>query len=180
MLQNPPVKLRKLDLSSNALARFPRDIAKLPLQTLCLDVNQFTRIPFDLASSPALVELSMKYNRIGQIPPTVFRCGKLWPCLPELDLSHNPIGRRPSSLADLKALKKVLVAPPPRGGLWWVPDEFVFNNNLYLCLDRNIHHHLRRRIDRRGGSRFAARLAEFPPEAPNALHVHALRRLADA
>ena len=80
--------------SRNQLTALPREICRLPLQTLLVAYNRLASLPEELGRMSALAELDVGCNEVTSLPP---RIGDL-PRLRILDLRNNllvqmPIGK---------------------------------------------------------------------------------------
>lgn len=93
--------LNYLDLSRNQLTSLPREICRLPLQTLLVAHNRLASLPDELGRMSALAELDAGCNEITNLPP---RMGDL-ARLRSLDLRSNMIVHLPIELTYLRLVK---------------------------------------------------------------------------
>ncbi|XP_031786852.1 leucine-rich repeat and calponin homology domain-containing protein isoform X3 [Nasonia vitripennis] len=93
--------LSYLDLSRNQLTTLPREICRLPLQTLLVAHNRLASLPEELGRMSALAELDAGCNEITSLPS---RMGDL-PRLRCLDLRSNLLVHIPIELTYLKLVK---------------------------------------------------------------------------
>ncbi|XP_076750863.1 leucine-rich-repeats and calponin homology domain protein isoform X3 [Xylocopa sonorina] len=93
--------LNYLDLSRNQLTSLPREICRLPLQTLLVAHNRLASLPDELGRMTALAELDAGCNEITSLPP---RMGDLTR-LRSLDLRSNLIVHLPIELTYLRLVK---------------------------------------------------------------------------
>ncbi|EFN88861.1 Leucine-rich repeat and calponin-like proteiny domain-containing protein 3 [Harpegnathos saltator] len=93
--------LNYLDLSRNQLTSLPREICRLPLQTLLVAHNRLASLPDELGRMTALAELDAGCNEITNLPP---RMGDLAQ-LRSLDLRSNLLVHLPIELTYLRLVK---------------------------------------------------------------------------
>jgi Leucine-rich repeat (LRR) protein len=93
--------LETLDLSHNALVKFPNGAARnKKLKELSLQHNELT-LHDKLKSHPNLERLALQFNRIQYVPDKITR----FPNLTRLSLNHNRITDVTPAIASLKKLK---------------------------------------------------------------------------
>ncbi|XP_011068121.1 PREDICTED: leucine-rich repeat and calponin homology domain-containing protein 1 isoform X3 [Acromyrmex echinatior] len=93
--------LNYLDLSRNQLTSLPREICRLPLQTLLVAHNRLASLPDELGRMTVLAELDAGCNEITSLPP---RMGDLAQ-LRSLDLRSNLLVHLPIELTYLRLVK---------------------------------------------------------------------------
>ncbi|XP_018317415.1 leucine-rich repeat and calponin homology domain-containing protein 1 isoform X3 [Mycetomoellerius zeteki] len=93
--------LNYLDLSRNQLTSLPREICRLPLQTLLVAHNRLASLPDELGRMTVLAELDAGCNEITSLPP---RLGDLAQ-LRSLDLRSNLLVHLPIELTYLRLVK---------------------------------------------------------------------------
>ncbi|TYZ60345.1 hypothetical protein PybrP1_011196 [[Pythium] brassicae (nom. inval.)] len=91
-------QLRTLKLAGNALTALPDLSALTALTTLVLDGNALTSLPEALP--PNLTKLSLKNNRLRELPLSVTRLAQLQ----ELDVSGNELAALPEHVGALASL----------------------------------------------------------------------------
>ncbi|MFD1003103.1 leucine-rich repeat domain-containing protein [Ohtaekwangia kribbensis] len=93
--------LETLDLSNNALVKFPNGAARnRKLKELSLQHNELT-LRDKLKLHPNLEKLALQFNRIQQVPDQITR----FPNLTRLSLNHNRITNVTPAIGSLKKLK---------------------------------------------------------------------------
>ncbi|MCX7087107.1 MAG: leucine-rich repeat-containing protein kinase family protein [Methylococcales bacterium] len=98
--------LEVLDLSGNALAELPDDLAQLrKLRIIFCSDNQFTALPEVLGACPELSMIGFKANRIRSVPAKA-----LPPQLRWLILTDNQIETLPDEIGNCIQLQKLMLA----------------------------------------------------------------------
>lgn len=93
--------LETLDLSNNALVKFPNGAARnRQLKELSLQHNELT-LRDKIKLHPNLEKLALQFNRIQQVPDQITR----FPNLTRLSLNHNQITDVTPAISNLKKLK---------------------------------------------------------------------------
>ncbi|KAK2576867.1 hypothetical protein KPH14_005495 [Odynerus spinipes] len=93
--------LNYLDLSRNQLTSLPREICRLPLQTLLVAHNRLASLPDELGRMSALAELDAGCNEIATLPPRIGDLARLR----SLDLRSNLLVHLPIELTYLRLVK---------------------------------------------------------------------------
>jgi Leucine-rich repeat (LRR) protein len=94
--------LRKLELKSNNLGKFPDSIFSLnALAYLDLSHNNIDKLPDRLKAIHSLEYLNLRYNQLIKIPPSIGALKNL----KTLDLKHNKLTDLPPSMENLSSLE---------------------------------------------------------------------------
>ena len=95
-------KIRKLELRSNQIGRFPNSIFSLDtLAYLDLSHNNINNLPEGIRTLKSLEWLNLRYNNLREIPNSI---GTL-PNLKTLDLKHNKLSMLPTTIGDVLSLE---------------------------------------------------------------------------
>ncbi|KAM9775607.1 LOW QUALITY PROTEIN: leucine-rich repeat-containing protein 2 [Neosynchiropus ocellatus] len=97
--------LQRLDVSYNRLSAVPPALGLLrALRTLDLAGNRLRELPFELSSLKTLTDLDVAENRLASVPVCVLRMG-----LQRLNLSHNQLRDLPQDMDRLQQLDSLFV-----------------------------------------------------------------------
>lgn len=103
--------VQKLLCSQNLITDIPGSIGSLvSLQTMELSNNQLKSLPAEIGALGKLKILSLDKNKLGPRLPDVFGGGGLRDALEELDLSWNALEGLSPSIAELRALARLVIA----------------------------------------------------------------------
>lgn len=94
--------LKKLELRSNQIGRFPNSILSLnSLSYLDLSHNNLNKLPDGIHSLNSLEYLNLRYNNLTEIPSSIGSLTNLM----TLDLKHNKLSTLPSTIGKLASLE---------------------------------------------------------------------------